>query len=355
NTLTFNYAVQPGDSSPDLNYVATTSLVAAGALLRDAALNTATVTLPALANANSLAGNKAIVIDTTAPTILSVSGTSGNYYRGYSVPISVKFTEAVKVTIGTALPTLSVVLDEGTKAATYSGGDGTDTLTFTYTVVEPDSTSNNNLDYVSTNPFDLKSGSIKDLAGNNAVLTAPVPGTGGSLSNPSAIKIVNQDRIDDQAPAVTGVSAGIGDGGYTVGTTIPIQVTFDEPVNVTPGNGTPVTDTPSLRIVVNSQTQETRLIPYTSGSGSSVLTFNYVVQAGDTSTDLDYFSATALDENGGTIRDLAGNPDDRTTIKPPVHLGLPAPGTTDSLGANKNIVIDTVKPTFAVTYSQASF
>ncbi|NBY46302.1 MAG: hypothetical protein EBQ56_00725, partial [Proteobacteria bacterium] len=59
NTLTFNYAVQPGDSSPDLNYVATTSLVAAGALLRDAALNTATVTLPALANANALAGNKA--------------------------------------------------------------------------------------------------------------------------------------------------------------------------------------------------------------------------------------------------------------------------------------------------------
>ncbi|NBT27459.1 MAG: hypothetical protein EBT09_13140, partial [Actinobacteria bacterium] len=109
NTVTFTYAVQPGNTSPDLNYVATTSLVAAGALLRDAALNTATVTLPALANANSLAGNKAIVIDTTAPTILSVSGTSGNYYRGYSVPISVKFTEAVKVTIGTALPTLSVV------------------------------------------------------------------------------------------------------------------------------------------------------------------------------------------------------------------------------------------------------
>ncbi|NBT27460.1 MAG: hypothetical protein EBT09_13145, partial [Actinobacteria bacterium] len=179
-------------------------------------------------------------------------------------------------------------------------------------------------------------------------MTAPVPGTGGSLSNPSAIKIVNQDRIDDQAPAVTGVSAGIGDGGYTVGTTIPIQVTFDEPVNVTQ-----VTGTPSLKIVVNSQTQETRLIPYTSGSGSSVLTFNYVIQAGDTSTDLDYFSATALEANGGTITDLAGNRDGDTTSGPEV-LTLPAPGTTDSLGANKNIVIDTVKPTFAVTYSNAN-
>ncbi|NBT05152.1 MAG: hypothetical protein EBS94_17355, partial [Proteobacteria bacterium] len=315
------------------------------------ALNTATVTLPALANANALAGNKAIVIDTTAPTIQSVSGPSGTYYRGYSVPISVKFSEPVKVITGYPLPTLSLSITN--RGATYASGDGTDTLTFMYTVASGDTSAD--LDYAATTSLALNGGTIRDAAGNDAVLTVPAPGAVGSLSNTSAITVVDADRTDFQAPAVLGVSAGIANGSYTVGTTIPIQVTFDEPVNVTPGNGTPVTDTPSLRIVVNSQTQETRLIPYTSGSGSSVLTFNYVVQAGDTSTDLDYFSATALDENGGTIRDLAGNPDDRTTIKPPVHLGLPAPGTTDSLGANKNIVIDTVKPTFAVTYSQASF
>ncbi|NBQ33689.1 MAG: hypothetical protein EBU21_17350, partial [Proteobacteria bacterium] len=242
NTVTFTYAVQPGNTSPDLNYVATTSLVAAGALLRDAALNTATVTLPALANANSLAGNKAIVIDTTAPTIQSVSGPSGTYYRGYSVPISVKFSEPVKVITGYPLPTLSLSITN--RGATYASGDGTDTLTFMYTVASGDTSAD--LDYAATTSLALNGGTIRDAAGNDAVLTVPAPGAVGSLSDTSAITVVNQDRTDVQAPAVLGVSAGIANGSYTVGTTIPIQVTFDEPVNVTPGNGTPVTDTPSL-------------------------------------------------------------------------------------------------------------
>jgi hypothetical protein len=75
---------------------------------------------------------------------------------------------------------------------------------------------------------------------------------------------------------------------------------------------------------------------YTSGSGTSALTFTYVVQAGDTSADLTYVATNSLALNGGTILDLAGNAS---------TLTLAAPSATGSLGANKAIVVDTSAPT----------
>ncbi|MGH3659699.1 MAG: Ig-like domain-containing protein, partial [Micromonosporaceae bacterium] len=78
---------------------------------------------------------------------------------------------------------------------------------------------------------------------------------------------------------------------------------------------------------------------YTSGSGTSTLTFNYTVGAGETSADLDYASTAALALNGGTIGDAAGNP---------ATLTLPAPGAANSLGANKAIVIDTTSPVVSI-------
>src|SRR5690606_28685067 len=65
------------------------------------------------------------------------------------------------------------------------------------------------------------------------------------------------------------------------------------------------------------------------------LTFNYTVQSGDVSADLDYTSTTSLALNSGTIRDAAGNN---------ATLTLATPGAANSLGANKNIVIDGVAP-----------
>ena len=63
----------------------------------------------------------------------------------------------------------------------------------------------------------------------------------------------------------------------------------------------------------------------------TVGTFNYTVASGETSSDLDYTSTNALVLNGGTIKDAAGNA---------VTLTLASPGASNSLGANKAIVID---------------
>ena len=74
--------------------------------------------------------------------------------------------------------------------------------------------------------------------------------------------------------------------------------------------------------------------PESTGTGTK-LTFNYTVQVNDVSADLDYSASDALKPNGGTIKDLAGND---------ANLNLPTPGATNSLGANKAIVIDAVAP-----------
>jgi Ca2+-binding RTX toxin-like protein len=171
-------------------------------------------------------------------------------------------------------------------------------------------------------------------------------------TNPQSVSIgdINQDGKPDLAVAnynnstasillnttakVTAVTATTPDGSYGVGSTIAITVIFDAAVTVT--------GTPQLQLETGTTD---KFATYTSGSGGTALTFNYVVQAGDTSADLEYLATTALTLNGGTIQDnLATNAD----------LTLPALASANSLGGSKAIVIDTVAPTVALTSTSAA-
>ena len=69
--LLFRYVVAAGDTTADLNHFSTTALSAGGSVLRDAAGNSALLTLPATApgTPGALATAAALVIDTTAPTV----------------------------------------------------------------------------------------------------------------------------------------------------------------------------------------------------------------------------------------------------------------------------------------------
>jgi hypothetical protein len=78
-----------------------------------------------------------------------------------------------------------------------------------------------------------------------------------------------------------------------------------------------------------------RFATYSSGSGTNTLSFQYTVQVGDISADLDQLSSSALTLNGGTIADAAGNN---------AILTLAAPGATGSLAANAQLVIDGIAP-----------
>jgi hypothetical protein len=190
-------------------------------------------------------------------------------------------------------------------------------LTFNYTV-EAGNTSAD-LSYAATTSLALNGGTINDVATNAGTLTLPAPGAAGSLS---ANKVV---VIDTTAPTVTGVSSPLANGSYKAAQIVPLTVTFSEAVTVA---GTP-------QLTLSTGTPATTSVNYTSGSGTTVLTFNYTVAAGNTSADLDYAATGSLALNLGTIRDAATNN---------ATLTLAAPGASGSLGANKDLVIDTTKP-----------
>ncbi len=131
-------------------------------------------------------------------------------------------------------------------------------------------------------------------------------------------------QLNTGGGAVAPVTTTTADGTYGVGTFITLTVGFNENVIVNTTGGTP-----TLRLETGTTD---RNATYFFGSGTSTLSFRYIVQAGDTSADLDQVGSRALSLNGGTIRDAAGNN---------AVLLLAAPGTIGSLGANKAIVINT--------------
>jgi hypothetical protein len=186
----------------------------------------------------------------------------------------------------------------------------------------------NNTTYTAT--FVIASGGTDVAAGSNIPVSVVLSGVGGS-SAPFLIAIAQgADQIDANAPAVTSVTSSTANGIYGVGSVIAVNVVFSELVNVT-GTPTITLETGAIDRTVN----------YSSGTGTNTLTFNYTIQAGDVSVDLDYVNTTALTA-GTSIRDVGLNN---------ASLTLFNPGTAGSLGANKAIAIDGVAPT--VTINQA--
>ena len=211
--MTFNYTVQSGHNTTDLDYASTSALVLNGGTINDAAGNATTLTLAAPGAANSLGANKSLVIDTTVPTVASVTAnkTDGIYNVDDVIPITVTFSEAILVT---GFPQLTLETGTTDAAVNYTSGSSTNTLSFFYTVSAGHNSSD--LDYASTSALALNSGTIKDAAGNAATLTLAAPGATNSLGANKAIV------IDTQSPTVASVTSTSNDGTYKIGDVIPI-------------------------------------------------------------------------------------------------------------------------------------
>jgi hypothetical protein len=147
-----------------------------------------------------------------------------------------------------------------------------------------------------------------------------------AVGNPLTPASLNRNLTDKIAPVVTqvGVQSGYEDDTYNhldPALPIPIIVTFDGPVTVTP----------PLSLALNSGAS----VSYSGGGGTSALTFNYTIADGDNTppaTALNYTGTTALT---GSVTDSGGN----TVVNPT----LPDPAGLMDLG-EANIVIDTTKP-----------
>ncbi|SFF42093.1 repeat-containing protein [Aureimonas phyllosphaerae] len=269
------------------------------ATAQDSAGNTSTSAVPT-----------SVTVDATGPSVASVAvPANGTYGAGQRLEFTVDFDEAVFVDTVTGAPRLGMVLNSGgAVSADYVSGSGSGSLLFRYTVAA----GNADPDGIAIGSFAVNGGTIRDVAGNDAVLTLNnVGSTSGVL-------------VDAGAPSVMALTAVTPSGTYAAGSAIDIRVTFSKAVNVA---GVP-------RLALETGTTD-RFAEYVGGAGTDTIVFRYDVQPGDAAADLDTVGTSAFDLNGGTIRDTSGND---------AALALPAPGAPGSLGANAAVVVDAVAP-----------
>ncbi|WP_326993157.1 Ig-like domain-containing protein [Chitinophaga sp. 212800010-3] len=187
--------------------VATTDHITYTALITPTADGAVTVTVPAAAavnigsNNNTASNTLNLTYDGTAPVVASVGVPANGYYKaGQSLSFTINFSEKVTVT-GT--PSLPVVLGTSTVQATYTGGSGSSTLTFSYTVQSGDMA----MSGISLNNLLLNGGTIRDAATNDAVLTLHNTGNTGNVfvntSIPSVVLSSTAASILNQPFTVT--------------------------------------------------------------------------------------------------------------------------------------------------------
>ena len=150
--LTFSYTVGAGQNIAAL---AATAVNLNGGTIKDGAGNTASLSLTGLTQTGPQ-------IDTTAPTVSSVTATAGDYNAGKVLTLTLNTSGVVNVT-GTPTLTLN---DGGT--ASYVSGSGSSALVFSYTVAAGQNTAALQVTGVT--------GTITDLAGN-ALSTTGLPET----------------------------------------------------------------------------------------------------------------------------------------------------------------------------------
>ncbi|RLN89987.1 hypothetical protein BBJ28_00002381 [Nothophytophthora sp. Chile5] len=345
-TLTFAYVVQPGESTPNLEILGSDALRLNGGEIRDVYGQTPDFTLfPDSTDLRSLAYNSQLAIDTTPPTVSGVTtvNPSGEYGVGELFLLQVAFTNAVIVFEGDLanIPTLHLRSDElhqmtdSQGLATYTGGSGTNVLTFEYTTTQQDYCER--FDYLDSGSLSLngegwtvKRKSTRPIV--DAILTLPTPKSTHSLSGNRLI------AIKPTQPRVLSVSSSTPDGVYYPGDTILVDVVFSLPVVVF---GFPV-----LLLATGDEGTRASL---TSGNESATLTFQYDIKKGDSSARLD-----VMDDRHGNGQvyfvmslELAGSSEIKRVSTSPYTsaiLALPAPGLAGSLSANKNIVVDSTPP-----------
>ena len=194
--LVFQYTIQSAETDTNGISIGTDSLALNSGTIRDTSGNYATITH------SSVAANSSYKVNTAVPTVSAVlitSSTSNTDTSEYIMPysgasqgslcdgsvvgsecyiyVTATFSEIVTVT---GSPRLSLYDAEGTsRTATYASGSGSTQLPgFRYAILigDPDS---NGISIIE-NALTLNSGTIKDLAGNDATITHSSVAVNGS-------------------------------------------------------------------------------------------------------------------------------------------------------------------------------
>lgn len=239
------------------------------------------------------------------------------FSTGLGNRISISDPDAAGGALRVTLTANSGVLNLGSSAGLsflVGSGSGDATMTFEGTLADI----NNALDGLVFAPTPGYAGvALLQITTNDMGNT----GTGGPQADTDVVLI----RVLSPIPAVLSVGASSPDGSYTVGQSISLTIQFDQAVFVDASGGSP-----TLRLETGLID---RLATYVGGSGSDVLVFQYTVQPGDVSADLDYASTTALALNGARLQGAAAVD---------AVLTLPTVGGPNSLAGQRNLVVNGV-------------
>lgn len=224
------------------------------------------VATDAAGNNSSASSGLAVVIASTAPTT-TVAGASLSADTGASGTDFVTRTGAQTISgiLSAALASGEIVqvsLDNGSTWNSATASIGSNTWSYSTTLTGSDT-------------LQVR---VVDVAGNTGTAYAQAY------------------TLDTTAPAVASVSVPAS-GAYGVGQDLDFTVHFSEPITVDTSGGSP-----RIALAIGGST---RYATYKSGSGSSDLVFGYTVAAGD--QDADGITVGALNANGGTLQDVAGN------------------------------------------------
>jgi hypothetical protein len=304
--INFLYSVRNTDVASDLTYEGDTAFDLNGAtIMRYVSEGTpeiaAELSLTATtAAAKALGDNSDIVIEGAAAVVIDVginSGyTSGTYTVGNVVQLEVTFDKEVTVVYvaeeydvddadyflpQTFEPYLRLETGDRSADAYLVSGSGTTTLVFNYTVLLADEAAD--LEVLDKNSLKLPDGvylyNTAAEGTQNADLELPDMTLGGILVD---------GATTGSTVAITKVSTTTASGTYGVGEVIYVYVEFSAAVFYF---GNPPT------LLMNTGQE----IPWFEGTGSSLITFVYVVRESDTTSALD-FSSVVL-PNGSEIYD----------------------------------------------------
>ncbi|WP_336367658.1 DUF4347 domain-containing protein [Marinobacter sp. C2H3] len=247
-------------------------------------------------------------VDNAAPTVGSVSvPANATYIAGQNLDFTVNIASANDVVVDTAggTPRIALTVGSTTRYADYVSGSASPWLVFRYTIQSGDLDSNG---IAVSGSIDANGGTLRDGSGNPLNL---------ALNNVGSTASVLVDGVVPEISSVTVPASGT----YVTGEVLSFTVNTSENATVNTAGGTPY-----LPLTLGASPRNAQ---YVSGSGTTALSFQYTVQAGDDDSDgIDVGTSLAL--NGGTIKDAAAN-----------DLSLALSNVGDTSGVN----VDTAAPT----------
>jgi hypothetical protein len=215
-------------------------------------------------------------VDNTSPTISAISinanaGADGTYIAGDVITATITWSENVNITGSPRIPIQGL----SSKYFNYSTGSGTTSTAFTYTVVNGDNDSDGIA--VSSNTFELNSGTIKDAANNVATLTH------------SAVTASTSQKVDTTVPTFSSAATN------TSGTQI--IMTFSEALSAT----TAATSSFTATLAGSNMTVSTATV-----SGSTiVLSVSPTIKVGQSVTIA--YTDPSGSNDANAVQDIGGN------------------------------------------------